>query len=144
MDLGIVIGLFADCFGECINRDITPNPIEGATIEWESHRGIQLVAYRTGRYNIIFKIKKDGKYYALRIPTGGGEISSEDLNAIANYIEHNPLPYFVNFSYIARGIKLEDGIIKDAIRMEWVEGQTLDHYIEAHKSDPQELKKNRF
>ena len=141
MDLGIVIGLFADDFGECINKNITPNPIEGATIEWESHRGSQLVAYRTGRYNIIFKIKKDEKYYALRIPTGGGEISSEDLNAIANYIKYNPLPYFVDFSYIAQGIELEDGEYKDAILMEWVEGQTLDHYIEAHKSDPQELKR---
>lgn len=139
MDSRDIIGLFAGYFDICINKNITPNPIEGATIEWESHRGIQIVAYRTGRYNIIFKIKKDGKYYALRIPTGGGEISSEDLNAIANYIKYNPLPYFVDFSYIARGIELE--IYKDAILMEWVEGQTLDHYIEAHKSDPQELKR---
>nr|WP_314602837.1 WG repeat-containing protein [uncultured Capnocytophaga sp.] len=141
MDLSTLIGLFADYFGECINRNITPNPIEGATIEREYHNGIQHVAYRTGQYNIVFKIKKDGKYYALRIPTGGGEISSEDLNAIANYIKYNPLPYFVDFSYIAQGIELEDGKYKDAIVMEWVEGQTLDHYIEAHKSDPQELKR---
>ena len=41
MDSRDIIDLFAGYFDICINKNITPNPIEGATIERESHRGIQ-------------------------------------------------------------------------------------------------------
>ena len=137
MNLGVITGIFGQCFDKCINNKVSNNPIKGATIQKDTSGNI---IFMTGQFNVVFKIKKDNKYYALRIPTGGSKIPTADMKAIANYIEQNSLPYFVNFSYIDNGIGPIGRFYEDAILMDWVEGETLGGYIKNNKSDPNKLR----
>ncbi len=149
MTLTDIKAVFSWCFDKCINNQVSDNPIIGATIQKDTSGNI---IFMTGQFNIVFKIKKDNKYYALRIPTGGSKIPTADMKAIANYIERNSLPYFVNFLYIDNGIgpiktsgigpikTSDESVILDAVLMDWVEGETLGGYIENHKSDPNKLR----
>ena len=137
MNLGVITGIFGQCFDKCINNKVSNNPIKGATIQKDTSGNI---IFMTGQFNVVFKIKKDNKYYALRIPTGGSKIPTADMKAIANYIEQNSLPYFVNFLYIDNGIGPIGRFYEDAILMDWVEGETLGGYIKNNKSDPNKLR----
>ena len=137
MNLGVITGIFGQCFDKCINNKVSNNPIKGATIQKDTSGNI---IFMTGQFNVVFKIKKDNKYYALRIPTGGSKIPTADMKAIANYIEQDSLPYFVNFLYIDNGIGPIGTFYEDAILMDWVEGETLGGYIKNNKSDPNKLR----
>lgn len=57
---------------------------------------------------------------------------------ISKYLGQVGLPYTVDFQYLAQGI-LVAGQWYPILRMEWIQGETIAKYVEAHLHDPQSL-----
>ncbi len=91
--------------------------------------------FRTGGLAIVFKIKleKDQKFYALKCFYKDVPDRIERLNAISEYIQKHPNPYFVDLKVLEDEIWVnsgEHGAAYPIVLMEWVEGITLDKYVE--------------
>ncbi len=90
--------------------------------------------YSTGGLAIVFKLKLKDKLYALKCFYTEANERQERLGLIANYLKQNPSPYFVDFTYLENELWVEtendEGQGYPVVLMEWVEGKTLDNYLE--------------
>ena len=90
--------------------------------------------YSTGGLAIVFKLKLKDKLYALKCFYTKANERQERLGLIAAYLKQNPSPYFVDFTYLEDelwvGTDNDEGQGYPVVLMEWVEGKTLDNYLE--------------
>ena len=90
--------------------------------------------YSTGGLAIVFKLKLKDKLYALKCFYTEANERQERLGLIAAYLKQNPSPYFVDFTYLEDELWVEtdnnQGQGYPVVLMEWVEGKTLDNYLE--------------
>ena len=90
--------------------------------------------YSTGGLAIVFKLKLKDKLYALKCFYTEANERQERLGLIAAYLKQNPSPYFVDFTYLEDELWVqtdnEEGQGYPVVLMEWVEGKTLDNYLE--------------
>lgn len=90
--------------------------------------------YSTGGLAIVFKLKLKDKLYALKCFYTEANERQERLGLIAAYLKENPSPYFVDFTYLENELWVEtdndEGQGYPVVLMEWVEGKTLDNYLE--------------
>ncbi len=90
--------------------------------------------YSTGGLAIVFKLKLKDKLYALKCFYTEANERQERLGLIAAYLKQNPSPYFVDFTYLENELWVEtaneEGQGYPVVLMEWVEGKTLDNYLE--------------
>ena len=90
--------------------------------------------YSTGGLAIVFKLKLKDKLYALKCFYTEANERQERLGLIAEYLKQNPSPYFVDFTYLEDELWVEsdndEGQGYPVVLMEWVEGKTLDNYLE--------------
>ena len=52
---------------------------------------------------------------------------------VANELQHKKMPYFVGYQYLDEALNV-DGAHIPGVRMDWVEGDTLDSYIKSHRT----------
>ena len=82
----------------------------------------------------MFKLKLKDKLYALKCFYTEANERQERLGLIAAYLKQNPSPYFVDFTYLENELWVEtandEGQGYPVVLMEWVEGKTLDNYLE--------------
>ncbi|MDP1813708.1 MAG: serine/threonine-protein kinase [Leadbetterella sp.] len=117
--LALMIG--ADSFRTLENIEILSHPLY-PTEPW----------FATGGLAIVFKIKYQGKLFALKCFTKESAERQERLLAISDYLKQNPNPYFVDFTYLENELWVENengGEGYPVVLMEWVEGLTLDNYL---------------
>jgi predicted Ser/Thr protein kinase len=117
--LALMIG--ADSFNTLDGIEVLPHPLY-PTEPW----------FATGGLAIVFKVRYKGKFYALKCFTKEVAERQKRLNAISAYLNANPSPYFVDFSYLDNEIWVdneEGGQGYPVVLMEWVEGLTLDNYL---------------
>ena len=90
--------------------------------------------YSTGGLAIVFKLKLKDKLYALKCFYTEANERQERLGLIAAYLKQYPSPYFVDFTYLENELWVEtdndEGQGYPVVLMEWVEGKTLDNYLE--------------
>jgi serine/threonine protein kinase len=90
--------------------------------------------YSTGGLAIVFKLKLKEKLYALKCFYTEANERQERLGLIAAYLKQNPSPYFVDFTYLENELWVQtdnnEGQGYPVVLMEWVEGKTLDNYLE--------------
>ncbi len=90
--------------------------------------------YSTGGLAIVFKLKRNDKLYALKCFYTEANERQERLGLIAAYLKQNASPYFVDFTYLENELWVEtdndEGQGYPVVLMEWVEGKTLDNYLE--------------
>ena len=90
--------------------------------------------YSTGGLAIVFKLKLKDKLYALKCFYTEANERQERLGLIAAYFKQNPSPYFVDFTYLENELWVQtdndEGQGYPVVLMEWVEGKTLDNYLE--------------
>ena len=118
--ISLMIG--QDSFRTLENIEVVPNP-NYPDEPW----------YSTGGLAIVFKIKMGDKMYALKCFYNEANERQERLGLIADYLKQNPTPYFVDFTYLENEIFVETangGEGYPVVLMEWVEGKTLDNYLE--------------
>ncbi len=117
--LALMIG--ADSFRTLENIEILSHPLY-PTEPW----------FATGGLAIVFKIKYQGKLFALKCFTKESAERQERLLAISDYLKQNPNPYFVDFTYLENELWVENengGEGYPVVLMKWVEGLTLDNYL---------------
>ena len=89
---------------------------------------------RTGSFAITFKIAYGGAYYAFRCFLQNRSTIHERYDAISEHLQNNSLPYFVDFTYLDEGIRVNDSTYP-TVRMSWAQGTPLGLYVQDHHRD---------
>jgi hypothetical protein len=94
---------------------------------------------RSGQFALTYKISANGQDYAFRCFQSERPGIHDRYIAISNERLATRLPYFVDFTYLDPGVRVQ-GATYPALRMEWAEGLTLGTFIEQHLGDPGRLR----
>ncbi len=86
---------------------------------------------RSGANAIVYKIKSAEANWAVRCFLRNVADQQQRYAAINNFLRSNPQPFFVGFEYLPTGIRVGTTHYP-ILKMEWVEGEPLDKYIEKH------------
>lgn len=89
---------------------------------------------RAGSFAITFKIAAGGSNHAFRCFLQNRSTIHERYDAISSHLKGIQLPYFVDFTYLEEGIRV-DGTVFPAVRMSWAGGIPLGLYIQDHHGD---------
>ena len=93
---------------------------------------------RAGSFAVVFKILCQTRNWAARCFLGVVSDQQQRYAEISAYLEKVGLPYLVQFSYLARGIRIA-GQTYPLLRMEWVDGEPLISHIEKNLANPNAL-----
>lgn len=105
-----------------------------------------------GTFGVVFKMqdKETGNFYALKCFTKEQEGRSEAYHEITEALKDVKSPYLVSFRYLEEEIFVETKQATETrfpvLLMDWVEGKTLDKYIQENINDYFPLRQfaNRF
>jgi len=89
---------------------------------------------RTGSFAYTYKINTRTGDYAFRLFQTERKGMQARYKAVSKELASHPNPYFVEFDYLPKGIRVEGGIFP-ALRMRWADGEPLGVYIEKHVND---------
>lgn len=89
---------------------------------------------RTGSFAITFKIAAGGSYYAFRCFLQNRATIHERYDAISSELKSIRLPYFVDFTYLDEGIRVDNTVLP-TVRMSWAAGMPLGLYLQDHHTD---------
>ncbi len=86
----------------------------------------------TGACAVVFPVTtRSGHRYAVRCFTVPPHDRVARYRAIQRYLPEHPLPFLVEFDYQRRGIRIGERLYP-VLKMEWIEGQTLNQFVEQH------------
>ncbi|MBK9050360.1 MAG: protein kinase family protein [Chloroflexi bacterium] len=94
----------------------------------------KIIGY-TGGYSRVYPIQNGGKIIALRCWTANVDKAKERYTRIHSHLKTITLPYFVDFDFLDRGI-IVNGTIFPILYMEWIEGITLNKFIDKNIQNP--------
>jgi|ERR1017187_1587858 hypothetical protein len=86
---------------------------------------------RSGNFASVYKFDCDGKKWAVKCFNRQTQDQQERFAAINAHLHRVALPYTVDFSYLAKGIRV-GGNWYPIIKMEWADGVTLEKWIKAN------------
>ena len=101
-------------------------------------RGMPLVY--SGAFACVYPVSIGGRTYAVRCFTREVSDQKDRYNALSDYLLNVLPPAFVHFEYVEDGISVR-GTSYPLVKMEWVEGELLSSYVEAHLNDPDALRR---
>ena len=95
----------------------------------------------SGNFADVFKIHcpATGNTWALKCFTRQVRGLQERYRCIAACLEQARLPFTVDFQYLEQGIRIGQGRFP-VLKMRWVEGLTLNQFVEEHLERPQNLR----
>jgi hypothetical protein len=88
----------------------------------------------TGAFASVYRIKCGNIDYAFRCFLRNIEDQEHRYRSISEFISSDDLPYTVTFDFMAEGIAVNERWFP-ALKMEWVEGSTLEHFLSRHFRD---------
>lgn len=94
----------------------------------------------TGNFASVYRVHCAGKDWAVRCFWREFDDLQQRYAAISAHLQSAQLPYTVGFQYLPRGIRVR-GQWYPILKMEWVEGQLLNEYVEQHLHDPAALRR---
>ncbi len=102
--------------------------------------------YASGNYGSIYKIKNgNGGYFALKCFTRKSSTLNERYLKISDYLSgvSKGINFLAQFNYFQEGIKTKKSQthLFPLLKMEWLDGVTLNKYINSHIDDPKSLRK---
>jgi serine/threonine protein kinase len=86
---------------------------------------------RTGNFASVYKFDCGGKKWAVKCFNRQTQDQQERFAAINAHLHRVALPYTVDFSYLAKGIRV-GGNWFPIIKMEWADGLTLEKWIKSN------------
>ena len=101
-------------------------------------RGMPLVY--SGAFACVYPVSIGGRTYAVRCFTREVSDQQHRYNALSDYLLNVLPPAFVHFEYVEDGISVR-GTSYPLVKMEWVEGELLSSYVEAHLNDSDALRR---
>lgn len=123
------------------------HPSLGETGKWtveRNSRNITWLVQASGNYGSIYKVKdQDGRVYALKCFTRKSSDLNERYQIIHGYLDsmkNKGLP-LVDFSYFPDGVRTrrDPGYYFPMVRMPWLEGLTLNKFIQKNLSKPKAI-----
>ena len=88
----------------------------------------------SGAFASVYKVVTASAERAVRCFLLKREDQYERYRLISAHLNSNPLPYTVDFDYLAEGIKVANSWFP-IVDMDWVQGETLDQYLRTHYRD---------
>lgn len=124
------------------------SPSIGKTDTWEAVRNPKnssWYVHASGNYGSIYRISTgDGKFYALKCFTKKSLSINQRYSSISSYLNSmSQAPdCLTHFVYYPEGIKTRKvaGVYFPMLKMEWIEGVTLNQFISAHLAEPRVIK----
>lgn len=92
----------------------------------------------TGGFASVYQIKCGGTKWAVRCFLRHHEDTEERYACIGEHLGRIRLPYTAQFDYLKQGIRIK-GVSYPVLKMEWVEGDPLNAYVEKHLGDRKTL-----
>lgn len=92
---------------------------------------IGLPQVASGNFASVYQLKCSDKVWALRCFLQPVTDQAERYRRLSEFISNDKLPYTVDFQYLEQGIKVGSAWFP-VLKMEWVNGITLDQYIREH------------
>jgi formylglycine-generating enzyme required for sulfatase activity len=94
-----------------------------------------------GNFAVVFRIEcpQTGNIWALKCFTRPVVGQRDRYRRIAEELERARLPFTVDFRYLEQGVRVR-GQWFAVLKMRWVEGLTLDKFVEEHLKQPRNLK----
>jgi serine/threonine protein kinase len=93
----------------------------------------------SGAFASVYKIKCGTREWAVRCFTNNVKDQKARYDAVSLHLNSVNLPYIVPFEYLSEGIKI-NGNWFPVVKMQWVEGESLLHYIQRHLHNAEMLK----
>lgn len=93
----------------------------------------------SGGFASVYKIKCGKTEWAVRCFTNNVKDQKVRYDAISLHLSSVNLPYIVPFEYLSEGIKI-NGNWFPVVKMQWVEGESLLHYIQRYLHNVEILK----
>ena len=91
-----------------------------------------------GQFASVYEIENGGARWAVKCFLRNIPDLHNRYAKISDHLSKCDLPYFVTFDYLKKGIRVR-GNYYPIVKMEWVEGLALNHFIERIVSDPNTL-----
>jgi hypothetical protein len=92
----------------------------------------------SGSFASVYQLNCNKYQYAVRCFLQEVPDQENRYIAISNYLDKNPLPYMVRFKFLRQGIKVKQRWFP-ILKMEWLNGEPLNYYIERNLNDKQEI-----
>ncbi len=94
----------------------------------------------SGAFASVYQMQCPGRKYAVRCFTHYHPDQEKRYDIISMYLHKTRLPSMVDFVFLKEGIKIR-GQWYPILKMEWVEGETLDTYVEKNLRNPHILQR---
>ncbi len=92
----------------------------------------------TGAFATVYRLKCGSRDVALRCFLNDITDQERRYALISDFVQYDELPYTVSFEFLTHGIQIA-GRWLPVLKMEWVEGTALDHYILANLHNSKRL-----
>ena len=89
----------------------------------------------SGNFALVFPFVCGGKRSAIRVFSTYHPDQEKRYAVIHSYLARHQLPYWVDFVFLRQGLKV-NGQWYPLLKMDWVDGEPLNAYIEQHLHDP--------
>lgn len=99
--------------------------------------------FGSGNFGTVFKISCDSRDYALKCFTRAAFDLAERYYFISSYLSGLSLPMLVGFNYLTSAVRTisKSGQYYPVLKMDWIEGTSLNSYIESNYSSQPKMKK---
>lgn len=127
---------------------VSLNPKVGEVSNWDPVKNPKTpgwFVYASGNYGSIYKIKEGSdKYIALKCFTRNSANLNERYLKISDYLSNhaNGINFLAHFRYFEEGIRTRksQSFFFPVLKMEWMDGVTLNKYIQSNINDTKTLK----
>jgi WD40 domain-containing protein len=95
---------------------------------------------RSGNFADVYEVRSADRErcWAVKCFTRDMPDRERRFAGISQHLEQRPLPFMVDFRYLADGI-LIGGVWFPVVKMRWIEGQTLNEFVRTRADKPQSL-----
>lgn len=92
----------------------------------------------TGGFASVYQVDCTGRKWAVRCFLRYHQDLEQRYASIGKYLQDASLPYTVGFQFLRRGVKVQ-GQWYPVLKMEWVDGEPLNAYVERNRKDSQAM-----
>ncbi len=93
----------------------------------------------TGAFASVYRVTENNRSWAVRCFLKFRPDQQERYEKVSQYVMFDELEYTVHFEYLSKGIRVR-GEWFPMLKMEWVEGETLDQYLESNVRNRSQVK----
>lgn len=93
----------------------------------------------SGSFAVVFPMRTSGTKWAVRCFSTYHQDQALRYDRISRYLKQCCLPCMVDFEFLNQGIKVR-GKWYPILKMEWVEGESLNRFIEKNRDKPNEIR----